>query len=133
MILARSWLGQIGWNVFISTIPRYTWMHFHFREPIRIPVTLSEHCTSHSARFKNCNDRAKETWKDPQTSKGVDALKQPFLRKKDTVPRCCPRFQKCVLVKSPLMTRVDRRLVNSTAPRGQHLVKCVLNPRIVHV
>ena len=50
--------------------------------------------------------------------------------KKDTVPRCCPRFQKCVFVKSPLMTRVDQHLVNSITTRGQHFVKCVLNPRI---
>ena len=68
-----------------------------------------------------------ETSKDPQISKGVDALKQLFLHKKVTVPRFCLRFRKCVLVKSPLTTLVDRHLVNSTAPRGQHLVKCVLN------
>ena len=49
-----------------------------------------------------------ETLKDPKISKGVDALKQLFLRKKVTVPRCCPRFQKCVPVKSPLMTQVGQ-------------------------
>ena len=95
------------WTV-TAVIPPYTCMHFHFRVPIRIPVTLSEHCMSHSARFKNTMIELLETSKDPQISKGVDALKQLFVRKKDTVPRCFSRFRKCVLVKSPLMTRVGQ-------------------------
>ena len=71
--------------------------------PIKIPVTLSEHGMSHSARFENTMIELLETSKDPQISKGVDALKQLFLRKKDTVPRCFPRFRKWVVVKSLLM------------------------------
>ena len=76
--------------------------------PIKTPVTLSEHCMSHSARFKHTMIELLETSKDPQISKGVDALKQLFLRKKDTVPRCYSLFRKCVLIKSPLMTRVGQ-------------------------
>ena len=69
---------------------------------------LSEHCMSHSARFKNTIIELLETSKNPQISKGVDALKQLFLRKKDTVPRCYSLFRKCVLIKSPLMTQVGQ-------------------------
>ena len=76
--------------------------------PIKIPVTLSEHCMSQSARFENTMIELLETSEDPQISKGVDALKQLFLRKKDTVPRCYSLFRKCVLIKSPLMTRVGQ-------------------------
>ena len=61
-------------------------MHFHFRVAIKIPLTLSEHCISQSARFKNTMIELLKTSTDPQISKGVDALKQLFLRKKDTVP-----------------------------------------------
>ena len=61
----------------------YTCMHFHFRVPIKISVTLSEHCISQSARFKNTVIELLKTSTDPQISRGVDALKQLFLRKKD--------------------------------------------------
>ena len=62
-------------------------MHFHFRVAINMPLTLSEHCISQSARFKNTMIELLKTSTDPQISKGVDALKQQlFLRKKDTVP-----------------------------------------------
>ena len=61
-------------------------MHFHFRVAIKLPLTLSEHCISQSARFKNTMIELLKTSTDPQISKGVDALKQLFLRKKDTVP-----------------------------------------------
>ena len=49
-----------------------------------------------------------KTSTDPQISKGIDALKLRSEEKKGTVPRCCPRFQKCVRVKSPLMTLVEQ-------------------------
>ena len=61
-------------------------MHFHFRVAIKIPVTLSEHCISQSARFKNTMIELLKTSTDPQISRGVDALKKLFLRKEDTVP-----------------------------------------------
>ena len=46
------------------------------------PVTLSEHCISHSARFKNKMIEILKTSTDPQISKGVDALKQLLFLKK---------------------------------------------------
>ena len=55
-------------------------MHLHFRVPIKIPVTLSEHWISHSARFKNTMIEILTT--DPQVPKGVDALKQLLFLKK---------------------------------------------------
>ena len=83
-------------------------MHLRFRVPIKLPVTLSEHCISHSARFKNTMIKLLKTSTDPQISKGIDALKLRSEEKKGTVPRCCPRFQKCVRVKSPLMNLVEQ-------------------------
>ena len=39
-----------------------------------------------------------------------------------------PIFRKCVCgVKSPLMNWAKQVFVNSTAPQGQHVVKCALN------
>ena len=74
-------------------------MHLHFHVPTKIRVTLSEQCISHSARFKNTMIELLKSSTDPQISKGVDALKQLFLKK---------RRKKCMHVKSPLMTRVEQ-------------------------
>ena len=68
------------WTV-IMFIPPYTWMPLRFRVPIKLPVTLSEHCISHSARFKNTMIKLLKTSTDPQISKGVDALKLRIWRK----------------------------------------------------
>ena len=57
-------------------------MHFHFRVAIKMPLTLSEHCISQSARFKNTMIELLKSSTDPQISKGVDALKQLFFEKK---------------------------------------------------
>ena len=63
-------------------IPPYTCMHLHFSVPMKIPVTSSERCISHSTMIELLT-----TSSDLQISKGVNALKQLFLRKKkDTVP-----------------------------------------------
>ena len=69
------------WTV-TAFIPSYTCMHLHFRVPIKIPVTLSEHCISHSERFQNTMIELLKTSTDSQISKGVDALKQLFLKRK---------------------------------------------------
>ena len=61
-------------------IPPYTCMHLHFRVPIKIPVTLSEHCI-HSTKFKNTLIELLKTSTDPQISKGVDAPNNCFWRK----------------------------------------------------
>ena len=61
-------------------IPPYTCMHLHFCVPIKIPVTLSEHCND-SARFKNTVIELLKTSTDPQMSKGVDASNNCFCRK----------------------------------------------------
>ena len=79
------WRACLNVVAFIRTvtafIPTYTCMYLHFRVPIKIPVTLSEHCI-HSARFKNTMIELLRTSTDPQISKGVDALKQLFLKKR---------------------------------------------------
>ena len=130
------WMSKCCCLLYLNSYCVYTSLYMH---ALPFPCTykntchlseLSKHWMSHSARFKNTIIELLETSKDPQISKGVDALKQLFLRKKDTVPRCYSLFRKCVLIKSPLMTQVGQAsLVNSTAPSGQHVVKCVLNPR----
>ena len=51
--------------------------HLHFRVPMKIPVTLSEHCI-HSTRFKNTLIELLKTSTDPQISKGVDAPNNCF-------------------------------------------------------
>ena len=68
------------WTV-ITFIPPYTCMHLRFRVPIKLPVTLSEHCISHSARFKNTMIMFLKTSTDPQISKGIDAVKLRIWRK----------------------------------------------------
>ena len=75
---------------------------------------------------------------DPQISKGVDALKQLFLKKRGIqFPLAVPAFKNACALNPPLWPGWNRHLVNSTAPPpplpGQHVVKCVLNPRISHV
>ena len=54
-----------------------------------------------------------------------------FWRKKDIVPRCCPASKIACALNSRSWPGWNRHLVNSAAPRGQHVVKCVLNPGIV--
>ena len=102
------------WTV-IAFIPPYTCMHLRFRVPIKIPVTLLEHCISHSEDFYRSTN-LKGSWY-PQTTYPKE--------KKDTVPRCCPRFHKCVRVKSWLMTRVEQA---SCTTRCQMCVKSPLSP-----
>ena len=58
-----------------------------------------------------------------------------FWRKKDTAPHCWPRLRKwyaCVLNPTPDPGETGIS-VNSTAPWGQHVVKCVLKFRIGRV
>ena len=108
-------------------------MHLHFRVPIKIPVTLSEHCISHSARFKNTMIEILKTSTDPQVSKGVDALKQLLFLKKRRIqfPVVVPASKIACALNPRSWSGCNRHLVNSAAPRGQHVVKCVFNPRIV--
>ena len=110
-------------------IPTYKCMHSHFCVPIKIPVTLSEHCI-HSARFKNTMIELLRTSTDPQISKGVDALKQLFLKKRKIQFSLAVPASKNACALNPLLwPGWNRHLVNSTAPRGQHVAKCALNPR----
>ena len=75
-------LLPLSWTVTAFT-PLYTCMHLHFYVPsIKVPVTLSEHRISRSARFKNTIIELLKTSTDLQISKGVGALKQLFLKKK---------------------------------------------------
>ena len=116
-------------------IPPYTCMHLHFRVPIKIPVTLSEHWISHSARFKNTMIEILKTSTDPQVPKGVDALKQLLFLKKRRIqfPVAVPASKIACALNPRSWSGWNRHLVNSAAPRGQHVVKCVFNPRIVAV
>ena len=108
-------------------------MHLHFRVPIKIPVTLSEHWISHSARFKNTMIEILKTSTDPQVPKGVDALKQLLFLKKRRIqfPVVVPASKIACALNPRSWSGWNRHLVNSAAPRGQHVVKCVFNPRIV--
>ena len=67
-------------------LPIHACNKLHFLVPIKILVTLSEHCISHSVRFTNTVIELLKTYRDPQVSEGVDALKQLFLWKNDTIP-----------------------------------------------
>ena len=51
--------------------------------------------------------------------------------KKDIVPRCCPASKIACALNPRSCPGWNRHLVNSAASRGQHVVKCVLNPGIV--
>ena len=104
-----------------------------FRVPMKIPVTLSEHCISHSARFKNTMIEILKTSTDPQVSKGVDALKQLLFLKKRRIqfPVVVPASKIACALNPRSWSGWNRHLVNSAAPRGQRVVKCVFNPRIV--
>ena len=110
-------------------IPAYKCMPSHFCVPIKIPVTLSEHC-NHSARFKNTMIELLRTSTDPQISKGVDALKLLSLKKRKIQFSLAVPASKNACALNPLLwPGWNRHLVNSTAPRGQHVSKCALNPR----
>ena len=61
--------------------------------------------------------------------KGVDAIKQLFLRKKIQIQVAFPAFKNACLLNPRSGPGWDRHLLNSTASRGQYVVKCVLNPR----
>ena len=75
--------------------------------PIKMPVTLLEHRIL-PARFKNTMIELLKTSTDQQISKGVDPLKQLFLKKRRIrFPVAVPAF-KYARVKSPLMTRVEQ-------------------------
>ena len=89
--------------------------------PIKIPVTLSEHCISHSARFKNTVIEILKTSTDPQISKGVDTLKQLlFLKKRRIQFPVVVLASKIACALNPRSRpRWNRHLVNSAAPRGQ--------------
>ena len=106
-------------------------MHLHFRVPIKILVTLSEHWISHSARFKNTMIEILKTSTDPQVPKGVDALKQLLFLKKRRIqfPVVVPASKIACALNPRSWSGWNRHLVNSAAPRGQHVVKCVFNPR----
>ena len=117
------------WTV-TAFIPPYTCMQLHFRAPIKIPVTLSEHCISLSARSKNTMIELLKTSTDPQIARGVYALKQLFLRKRRIqFPVAVPPSKNACALNPRSWPGWNRYLVNSTAPRGQHVVKWVLNPR----
>ena len=75
---------QILLPLFEQLLRLYLSMHLHVRVPIKTPVTLTEHCISHSARFKNTMIELLKTSTDPQISNGVGALKPLFPRKKRT-------------------------------------------------
>ena len=51
----------------------------YFRVPIKVPATLSEHCTHW---FKNTMKELLKTSTDPRILKGVNALKQLFLKRR---------------------------------------------------
>ena len=51
-------------------LPIHACNKLHFRVPIKILVTLSEHCISHSVRFTNTVTELLKTYKDPQKFKG---------------------------------------------------------------
>ena len=107
-------------------------MHLYFRVPLKISVTLSEHCISHSARFKNTMIDLLKTSTDPQIPKGVDALKQLLFLKKRRIqfPLDVPASKNACALNPRSWPGWNRHLVNSAAPRGQHVV---LNPRIGRV
>ena len=95
----------------------------HFIRTLRI--TLS--------KVEKYNERASEDFYRSANLKGSWYPQTTVSKaKKDTVPRCCPRFQKCVPAKSPLTARVEQASC-STPSQGQHVVKCILNPRIGRV
>ena len=108
-------------------------MHLHFRVPIKIPITLSEHWISHSARFKNTMIEILKTSTDPQVPKGVDALKQLLFLKKRRIkfPVVVPASKIACALNPCSWPGWNRHLVNSAASQGQDVVKCVLNPGIV--
>ena len=126
MILARSWLGQIGWNVFLSTIPPYTWMHLHFRVPVRIPVTLSEHYMSHSARFKNTMIELKRLQKIHKSQRELMPWNNCFCRKRLQFPVAVPASKNACLL-NPRSWPGWTGICWFNSPPGHHLVKCVLN------
>ena len=112
------WMSKRCCLLYLNSYCVYTSLYMH---ALPFPCTykntchlseLSEHRMSHSARFKNTiNNRASRDFKESTNLKGscIDALKQLFLQKKDTVPSCYSLFRKlCVLIKSPLMTQVGQ-------------------------
>ena len=118
--LFTRWCACPNVVAFIRTvtafIPAYTCMHLHFRVPIKIPVTLSEHCI-HSARFKNTIIELLKTSTDPQISKGVDAIKQLFLKKRRIrFPVAVPAFKNACALNPRLWPGWNRHLVNCTSP-----------------
>ena len=99
-------------------IPAYMCIHLHFRVPIKIPVTLSEHCI-HSARFKNPIIEFLKTSTDPQISKEIDILKRLFLKKRRIqFPVAVPAFKNACALNPRLWPGWNRHLVNSTPPPG---------------
>ena len=72
-----------------------------------------------------------ETSKNPQISKGVALMPSNncFCRKRIQFPVAILFSENACLLNPHSWPGWDKHLVNSTAPRGQHVVKCVLNPR----
>ena len=111
---ARCSYGEVHVQMLLSLFEQllrlylpYKCMRLHFRAPIKMPVTLLEHCIL-PARFKNTMIELLKTSTDQQISKGVDPLKQLFLKKRRIrFPVAVPAF-KYARVKSPLMTRVEQ-------------------------
>ena len=122
------------WTV-TAFIPPYTCMHFHFRVPIRIPVTYQnyQNTACHTQRGLKIQliIELLETSKNPQISKGVALMPSNncFCRKRIQFPVAILFSENACLLNPRSWPGWDKHLVNSTALRGQHVVKCVLNPR----
>ena len=133
------WMSKCCCLLYLNSYCVYTSLYMH---ALPFPCTykntchlseLSEHCMSHSARFKNTiNNRASRDFKESTNLKGscIDALKQRFCRKRiQSFPVAILFSENACLLNPRSWPGWDKHLVNSTAPSGQHVVKCVLNPR----
>ena len=122
------------WTV-TAFIPPYTCMHFHFRVPIRIPVTYQNYqntaCPTQRGLKIQLIIELLETSKNPQISKGVALMPSNncFCRKRIQFPVAILFSENACLLNPRSWPGWDKHLVNSTAPRGQHVVKmCVKSP-----
>ena len=86
-----------------------------------ISRVLSVPCISHSAKFKNTTIELLKTSTDLEISKGVDALKQLFLKKRriqfSAAVSASKKKNACALNPRPL-PGWNRHPVNSAAPPG---------------